>query len=134
MKSDSGNFEDWLAKAENDLMAARGILFYYEEPPTDTICYHAHQVAEKSLKAFLVAKSGSLPRTHDLIELINLCSVLDKAIGDKKEATEILNKYYIDAKYPPDLPVNYPKSDAEEAVRLAETIIKMIRDKLNEVK
>lgn len=42
------NYQDWLLKAENDLRAAEGIFGYYEQPPTDTICYHCHQVAEKS--------------------------------------------------------------------------------------
>jgi hypothetical protein len=33
-------FKAWLDKANNDLLAAEAILAYYEEPPTDTICYH----------------------------------------------------------------------------------------------
>lgn len=70
MQSDSNNFEDWFTKAENDLRAGQGILYYYEEPPTDTVCYHAHQTVEKSLKGYLIFKTSSIPWVHDLVELV----------------------------------------------------------------
>jgi HEPN domain-containing protein len=53
---DSMNFVDWLEKAQNDLQAAEIILAYEGVPPTDTVVYHAQQVAEKCLKAFLIAR------------------------------------------------------------------------------
>ena len=49
MDKNSKNYKYWLLKGENDLKAAEGIYGYYKQPPTDTICYHCHQVAEKSL-------------------------------------------------------------------------------------
>jgi len=54
MDKNSKNYQDWLKKAGNDLKAAEAIIEYYEEPPTDTVCYHCHQTAEKSLKGYLV--------------------------------------------------------------------------------
>ena len=36
---------EWFKKADNDLRAARGILLL-DDPPFDTICFHAQQCAE----------------------------------------------------------------------------------------
>jgi HEPN domain-containing protein len=127
MKVDSKNFEDWLNKAENDLKAAEGILYYYEDPPTDTICYHCHQVAEKALKGFLIYSQGDIPKTHDLIELLNLSIHLNGTLAKLIEEVEILNKYYIEAKYPPDQPILYPKEEAKEVTEKAKLIMETIR-------
>lgn len=126
MRADSKNYEDWLAKAENDLKAAKGILYYYEEPPTDTVCYHCHQTAEKSLKGFLVYSVGEIPKTHDLVELLNLCISINDKLSDYKEEVEILNKYYIEAKYPPDQPILYPIEETKEAVTKAKKVFEFI--------
>ena len=47
MDKNSKNYHDWVIKAENDLKASIAIYEYYEDPPTDMICYHCHQTAEK---------------------------------------------------------------------------------------
>lgn len=57
---------DWVAKAENDLFAAAHLLKLGRQSPTDVICFHAQQCAEKYLKALLVFNGVDFPRTHDL--------------------------------------------------------------------
>jgi len=44
---------EWVAKADNDLQAARLSLRAGKECPTDTVCFHAQQVIEKYIKALL---------------------------------------------------------------------------------
>lgn len=131
MTPDSARFNDWLTKAENDLKAAEAILNYYEEPPTDTACYHCHQTAEKTLKAFLIAKAAKVPRAHDLTELVNLCVAADPQLKEFKEAASTLNRYYIEAKYPPDEPFFYPVPEARQALALARDIFESIKKKLS---
>ena len=128
MKVDSANFTKWLERAENDLRAAHAILEYYEDPPTDTACYHAHQVAEKSLKAFLLKREGKLVRTHDLVELLNLCAAKEKGFARFKDDIQALNKYYIETRYPPDQPIKYSKNEAEEAVSIAKKILEFVKE------
>ncbi len=41
-----------------------------------------------------------------------------------------LNKYYIEAKYPPDMPIDYPKEEAKEAITKTELIFITIKSKL----
>lgn len=131
MDKDSKNYQDWLLKAGNDLKAAEAILRYYEQPPTDTICYHCHQTAEKSLKGYLIFRNVIFHRIHDLIALLNLCLIKDKSLDNLRENLEILNQYYIEAKYPPDMPINYSKEEAEEAMNKAEFVFRTIKDKMN---
>jgi HEPN domain-containing protein len=130
MKENSKNFQDWLLKAENDLKAARAIWEYYEQPPTDTICYHCHQAAEKALKGFLVYKETLFPKIHDLIALLTICLSEDKTLEILRDELRILNKYYIEAKYPPDMPIDYPKGEAKEAINKAKFVLKTIKNKI----
>jgi HEPN domain-containing protein len=111
------NYQEWIKKAENDLMAAQAIWNYYEKPPTDTICYHCHQVAEKALKGYLIFKEGTFLRIHDLVALLNLCLQKDQSLEFLKQNIAILNQYYIETKYPLDEPIEYSRDEAKEALR-----------------
>jgi HEPN domain-containing protein len=128
MAKNSFHYQDWLLKAKNDLRSAKAIFRYYENPPTDTICYHCHQVAEKSLKSFLVYKKVSFPKIHDLIAILNLCLLKDKSLKMLRVPLEVLNK---EAKYPTDMLLDYSKDEARQAIRYAEEIFKIIREKIN---
>jgi HEPN domain-containing protein len=57
---------EWVAKAENDLLNAAHTLKLGARSPTDTVCFHAQQCAEKYLKALLAHRGIDFPRTHDL--------------------------------------------------------------------
>ncbi len=130
MDKNSKNCQDWLLKAENDLKAAEGIFGYYEQPPTDTICYHCHQVAEKALKGYFVYREIPLSKTHDLITLLNIGLSKDKTLEILRNELKVLNKYYIEAKYPPDMPIEYPKDEAYEAINKARLVFETIKNKI----
>jgi HEPN domain-containing protein len=49
------DFEQWLKKAENDLLSIQNNL-QSKDIPADVCCFHAQQVAEKYFKAYLVRK------------------------------------------------------------------------------
>lgn len=132
MRIDSSNYKDWLLKAENDLKSAEAIMGYYEDPPTDTACYHCHQAAEKSLKGYLVYQESRLPWVHDLIELLNLCLGDNAEFEVLREDVEILNKYYIEAKYPADIPILFPKEEAGRAIERARMVMKTIKSKIRD--
>lgn len=53
MNRAESNFEAWLRKAEHDVLNIENNLVA-KDIPWDTVCFHAQQVAEKVLKAFLV--------------------------------------------------------------------------------
>lgn len=129
---DSIYFKDWLDKAQNDLLAAEAIIAYYEEPPTDTICYHCHQVAEKCFKAVHIAKANTLYTIHELEKLIKYCIDIDKSFEVFRDAAKNLNRYYVDAKYPSVMPFLYPIEEAKTALEQAKEILEFTRSKLLE--
>jgi HEPN domain-containing protein len=61
---------EWVAKAENDLLNASHTLKLGARCPTDTVCFHAQQAAEKYLKALLTGRGIDFPKTHDLEALV----------------------------------------------------------------
>jgi HEPN domain-containing protein len=130
MNKNSKSYQDWLLKAENDLKAAEGIFGYYEQPPTDTICYHCHQVAEKSLKGYLVFQGIIFHKIHDLITLLNLSLTKDKTLDFLREYLDVLSQYYIETKYPLDTPIDYSKEEAKNAIDKARLIFRTIKGKI----
>jgi HEPN domain-containing protein len=56
--------------------------------------------------------------------------LIDKTFENLRNEIRILNKYYIEAKYPPDMPIDYPKEEAKEAISKAMFILKTIKDKI----
>ena len=59
-----------LRKANNDLIAAQATLRTGQA--LDTVCFHAQQAAEKSLKAILALYVVEYPWRHDMSELLAL--------------------------------------------------------------
>ena len=101
---------EWVVKAENDLKNAAHTLEMGEACPTDTVCFHAQQCAEKYLKAFLVLKGMNFPRNHDIEALVAL---LPKRVDAELSATEQrrLTTYATVTRYPGD----YEPISLEEA-------------------
>ncbi|MGQ0656222.1 MAG: HEPN domain-containing protein [Betaproteobacteria bacterium] len=57
---------EWISKAEHDLLNAAHTLTLGARCPTDTVCFHAQQCAEKYLKALLTVRGTDFAKTHDL--------------------------------------------------------------------
>ena len=90
----------WLASAEMDIESIRQIID--DEFLTPVACFHAQQSVEKCLKAFLEQKLGTVPKSHDILNLYgrvkqHIDLSLDMVLLQK------LNGLYIEARYPGDL-------------------------------
>lgn len=92
----------WLRKAEHDLLNIRNNLAA-DETPWDTVCYHAQQAAEKTLKAFLVFHGHPSPRTHDLVALLARCVPFAPDLADLEADCRNLTAFAVGARYPDDL-------------------------------
>lgn len=124
--------DQWVEKAENDLRNAT-IVIGEKDPPTDTVCFHCHQTAEKYLKAFLLASGKLFRKVHDLKYLLNECSSVDAEFKTLEEEIDILNMYYIESRYPLDMPIRYPVGEAGKAVDFAHDVKKFVSAKLGQV-
>lgn len=119
--------DEWINKAQNDLKTAE--ILYREKGPTDSLCFHCQQAVEKYLKGFLVFHQKEFPKAHDLILLLNLCKKIDKSFKDVQEEIIALNRYYIETRYPPEVPV-YSRQECKEALKNAEKITQFIANKI----
>lgn len=118
----------WFKVANRDLETAK--LLFKAKHFTDNICFHLHQAVEKYLKGFLVFHNIKPPRVHDLPKLSEMCAKIDPDFADWQEEAAVLNQYYIESRYPPTAPINYPREEARKAIEYTEELIKFIKKKI----
>jgi HEPN domain-containing protein len=97
MKAPLDHARALLKKAANDLIAAEAILD--TEHALDTVCFHAQQAVEKSLKAILAFYDVSYPWRHDLGELVNLVKPLAPQIAPLEDRILRMSPYAVEARY-----------------------------------
>lgn len=95
-------------------------------PNYDAACFHAQQMAEKYLKAYLQEKNVAVPRTHDLVELLALCQPVEPVFALIESELKSLNGYAISVRYPGQ---TSDKDDAVQAVRMARIVRDFIRER-----
>lgn len=120
------NHEAWLKIAQEDLKAAEGLLALELFSP---VTYHCQQSAEKSLKAYLVFKKHSIVRTHDLIQLVELCMKFDRGFEDIFDATNALNPFSTKFRYPTEYDIP-DFDDAEKAIGQAHEVLIFVLQKI----
>ena len=119
---------EWVQKAENDLKTAAHVLNMAADPPTDAICFHAQQRVEKYLKALLLSRGKSFPKTHDVEQLLALLPAQDRPQLSGEEQDK-LTDYATAARYPGDYePI--PVAEARRSVAIARRVRKQIRRSL----
>ena len=118
---------EWLRAAEDDLEDAKVLL---RAGRYAGAAFHAHQAAEKALRAVIIAARRELPpRIHNLLELARILGVRDEKL---LEALRRLNPHYRVARYPDaanGVPMEvYSESIASELVSLAERVVEWARN------
>jgi HEPN domain-containing protein len=90
----------WMGKARSDRLNVENNPAA-AEVPWDTVCFHCQQAAEKLLKAVLVMKGESIPRTHDLLDLARRCGLSIPSVSSPsfRQALELLNPYAVAPRY-----------------------------------
>lgn len=92
---------------------------------TDQAVYHAQQAAEKALKGFLTWHERVFRKTHNLVELGEVCADLLPQIEPLLRRTAGLSDSAWQYRYPGDM--DEPNTEeAEDALNLARETIKTI--------
>jgi HEPN domain-containing protein len=112
--------ERWFRKAESDLLTITNNLSS-DNVPADTCCFHAQQAAEKYLKAYLISRNISFPKTHDLQLLVNLIIPINPAFSEILSIAMSLIDYGVTSRYP-DLLHEPELADAKKALTDANAI------------
>ena len=115
---------EWVAKAESDLRAAVYLLEPRVEQPTEAVCFHAQQCAEKYVKALLVFRSTDFPKTHDIEQLTALVPADLRPRLTLEEERRFIG-YATAARYPGSGEI--PLAEAKRAVALARRLRREIR-------
>ena len=124
-------FTAWEQKAEED-HAAAAILIQHGGPPA-TICFLCQQIAEKYLKAFSVYNGRPVKHIHQLDMLLEDCIALEEGFGALVDAVTVLKQYYIESRYPDDLPERIPESEAAAAWASASRVRNLVRTRVQNV-
>lgn len=117
---------EWFEKAEHDLLNIDNNLVAVAVP-TDTVCFHCHQVGEKYLKGFLTWHAAPFNKTHDLGALLMLCAAIEPHLGSLLPPANLLTDYAVDTRYP-GMPFSDPTlAEARRAYDAAREIRHVVR-------
>ena len=118
---------EWIAKAEGDYATAGRELRTRRRPNYDAVCFHAQQTAEKYLKAFLQENGADFPKTHSLIELLQLVVPLDAGFEWQRDLLIRLERYAVRYRYPGE---SADLDEARSAFKAAQAVRRFIRQRL----
>jgi HEPN domain-containing protein len=104
--------QNWLIKAQHDLLAAKK-LSIEPEIYADIAIYHCQQSAEKAFDGFLILHNQEFPRTHDIRLLIQLAIRINPSFEHYQETSEILTPYATEFRYPSDVMQPTPEAPEE---------------------
>ncbi|MDP8240561.1 MAG: HEPN domain-containing protein [Candidatus Hatepunaea meridiana] len=119
----------WFDRADEDLMTVNTLLTH-EKRATSAICFHSQQLAEKALKAYLIAHGKHIERTHDLTRLVDLCAELDPEFTSLEEIGDKISFYAVEIRYP-DNWIPIPLNKAKDAFSKAKRIYDFVKIKLD---
>jgi len=113
-----------LKRAKNFLDGAKG---RFQKDDWDLTCFMAEQSVQLITKAVILEKGGELPKTHSIRKLLALLYQLTEHEDFKYErkALLFLESAYLNSRY---FSFTYEKEDAEEAIRIAIEIIKIVEN------
>jgi len=125
----------WLAQALNDIDDAR---YNQKGGRYHLACFLSQQAAEKALKAFLYMNGEDRVWGHSVAELCRRVAEIDASFKSIRREVATLDRHYIPTRYPNSLPGGIPsevyeEADAERAINIADTVIKMVKAKMDVV-
>ena len=114
-----------LLKAKSDRIAMEASL---SAQALDAACFHAQQMSEKSLKAFLAHRSVAFPYTHNLTKLTEIAAGIDATFRSLLSTVAPLTPYAVELRYDDSF---WPSRQvAEEARSSALAILRFVLDRL----
>ena len=119
--ADSRIYKDWLAKAHIDLDSAR--ILYAHGGDYATVAFHCQQAIEKGLKGFILKAAKQLKDGHSLIYLCRKASAYNDDFEPYFKDCAYVNQFYIESRYPADVPEALTKQDAEQCLSIAERVL-----------
>jgi len=95
--------QQWIEKAHKELRVT-AILLDSDLGDYENVGFHAQQVAEKFIKAFLIRHQIEFPKTHNMTLLRQLIAQADQTLAERLASADVLTPYGVEFRYPGDLP------------------------------
>jgi len=118
---------EWVEKAEEDYLAASALHRRRKRPLWNVVSFHVQQTVEKYLKARLEEAGRSVPKTHDLLHLLNLVTAVEPLWSAYQSAFSLLVSYAVQTRYPGS---SVTEADARHAIGLCRQFRKEARHSL----
>lgn len=118
---DSNRYLDWYDKAAKDLQGAKILLQY--DGDCSIVAFHCQQAIEKALKGWILQHTGVLQSGHSLVYLCRIAAQTDGHIKDFLKDCAYVNQFYIETRYPADIPMTITADEAAECIRIAEQVM-----------
>ncbi len=132
--SDSRRFYDWVYQACEDILAAK--LLMQDDRCYKSSAFHCQQAIEKALKGYILLNTGALVDGHNLSWLCKQAMKYDSTFREWLDESAVLNKCYIETRYPTDLPFEFSEEQIRRAYQMAfdmfEFICRQVDEELEE--
>ena len=115
---------EWALKAEEDFLAATALNRRRKIPLWNIVCFHVQQAVEKYLKARLEESGLTVPKTHDLLHLLNMTAPVEPLWSAYHSSFSLLASYAVQTRYPGN---SVTKTDARHAIKLCREFRKEAR-------
>ena len=127
-KTDSKRYYDWLYHAYQDLLSAK--ILIDDRRLYEQVVFHCQQAMEKSLKAFLLYKAHRLLDGHNLTWLCKQAAMLDGEFTSWIEKSTQLNRFYIETRYPADIPADITRDFAQTVLDDTERLVDVVCERI----
>lgn len=122
----SDEYKLWFKKADDNLKWATDNLV---SGNYSLVCFLAQQAVELVLKGYLYLKEAVPTKTHNLVNLSEICMRLGLELSEEEiEHLNVLTDYYFESRYPDTLDINLDDEKmAKDAIKSAEEIVKKVK-------
>ncbi len=121
---DSRRYLDWYDKAKKDMRGAE--ILFESEADNSLVAFHCQQAIEKMLKGYILMRTKQLLEGHSLIFLIRRAGQFDDEIIKFKKDCAFVNQFYIETRYPADIPDEVDEYEVRECLETASEVLNHI--------
>lgn len=125
-EKDSRRYFDWLYYSNLDLVCAKTL--FSDERCYNSAAFHCQQCIEKALKGYLLYKKHHLYDGHNLTWLCKQAAQTDEHFSLWIEKSALLNHYYIETRYPADIPFEIDADTIMELIRSSSEMLSFITE------
>jgi HEPN domain-containing protein len=122
--TDSRRYFDWLERATEDIEAAAKLLELGDT--LNAAAFHCQQCIEKALKGYILFKTHQHVDGHNLTWLCRQAIKSDRRFTEWLDESVILNRYYIETRYPADMPLELTSKTVNRAYDMARAMYRFI--------